>query len=748
MPGTIILTLFKVSATVSIIAAAIILLSPIINKTFAAKWKYWLWLALALRLMIPFSLSLPQAPVAVTVPESAFTRQVTLWQADGIANNGQSEAAAANVVTPQAGNASTDVQTTRDMSQNAPTAAAIAAFIWGAGVAVFLIYQFACYFLFKRRALRWSVPARRAETLGLFHAVKSKMPIRQDVTFLVSRAVESPLMIGLVRPVLLLPREDYGDDELTYILKHELTHFRRRDLWYKLFMIVANAIHWFNPLIWLMRRQAGADLELSCDDEVLDGSDAAQRRFYSETLFSSIKRQKGTALSTYFFGGQKNLKSRFKNILSTKKRKNGAVLLIAVLLAAALLGGLIACTPKGETDTQTTPENGLSTDDAETANPVENQPTQSDDGEMYQTDYFDFAIENRLDYMPFFTEGNAPTDSGEYLYYAFVINLGNWGDEKGTMTKDYVDSVIHAHFQVGDVRHAALPNRWNFDGETYTAVPMGINEEPIYGLSKLDVSQESDRTVYTATLGHYADNSGFIPDAEDMAILRENIAAGDLSGLTLVQTEMVSYYINDETGDAVFLSHTLKDSATEDISETGPPQDFDPDTYLANEEMVTADGVRLTMTYDDVLALIGQPDTAYENTPGVKTIVKGGYSFGFYQIDDAFPADFPLPHDGEYYLLNILVEDTCTDLLPRGIRIGDDIQSVFDNFPTQDRELKKWAEQTVYGKQEIDQPRAFLEFTTVLGSYRLCATTTTQTLNIHFDRDNKVSSVDIIFETG
>ena len=78
---------------------------------------------------------------------------------------------------------------------------------------------------------------------------------------------------------------------------------RRRDLWYKLALLTANALHWFNPLVWLLRREAERDLELTCDDAVVAGRDEGERRAYSEALLGSIHRQQvlGRAvLSTHF----------------------------------------------------------------------------------------------------------------------------------------------------------------------------------------------------------------------------------------------------------------------------------------------------------------------------------------------------------------------------------------------------------------------------------------------------------------
>lgn len=59
-----------------------------------------------------------------------------------------------------------------------------------------------------------------------------------------------------------------------FLLKHELVHLKRKDVYWKLLFVAANAFHWFNPLIWVMHREAVVDLELSCDERVLEGAGA------------------------------------------------------------------------------------------------------------------------------------------------------------------------------------------------------------------------------------------------------------------------------------------------------------------------------------------------------------------------------------------------------------------------------------------------------------------------------------------
>ena len=182
--------------------------------------------------------------------------------------------------------------------------------------------------------------------MQIYEAVWRELGLKKAPPLRLSGAVDSPMVIGLFRPCLMLPGEDFGQRELVFILRHELTHYRRRDLWYKLALLAAHGMHWFNPLARLMRREAERDLELTCDDAVVAGSDAAARRAYSETLLASVHRQKGlsrAALSTHFYGGKEIMKERFLNILGKRGRKRGILVLLAVLVitvAAACTFGL------------------------------------------------------------------------------------------------------------------------------------------------------------------------------------------------------------------------------------------------------------------------------------------------------------------------------------------------------------------------------------------------------------------------
>lgn len=172
--------------------------------------------------------------------------------------------------------------------------------------------------------------------------------------------------------------------------------------------------------------------------------------------------------------------------------------------------------------------------------------------------YFDFAVKYRLDYLPVFAEGEAPVYSDDYLFWAFAINLDNWGKDKGTMTREYVDTAIHEFFQVGDITHIAMSGGWKFDSKVYTAIPSSIAEKPIYVLTDLTTYEQNNHTFYEASFDVY----GFrmAPTEEEIDRARQSIAGGGVpDDLVLNHCETVCYYINDKTEKPVFVSHTASE---------------------------------------------------------------------------------------------------------------------------------------------------------------------------------------------
>ena len=329
----------------AVVGAAVLLmtaLKPLLDRRYSPKWRYGAWLVLAVLLLaapVQWEHLLPKTelaapPVVIEVPQA----EVSLSREEGVRLQRPAGTAAPRPGVPASpAERPAPRETVRTVSLDRALTA-----LWLTGIALFGAYHLLGTFLFARRARRWS---RRPseETARLYAGVQQSMGLKKAPPLRVCERVNSPMMIGLLRPCLLLPAGDWDSRELGFILRHELTHYRRRDLWYKLVVLCANAVHWFNPLIYLLAREASADMELTCDGAVVSGADAEDRRAYSETLLASVRRRGGGgALTTHFYGGAGVMRERFRNILGQQGRKRGvlalALTLVLTLAAACTFG--------------------------------------------------------------------------------------------------------------------------------------------------------------------------------------------------------------------------------------------------------------------------------------------------------------------------------------------------------------------------------------------------------------------------
>ncbi len=79
----------------------------------------------------------------------------------------------------------------------------------------------------------------------------------------------SPAGMGLFKSYIFLPDYPYSKDELTWILKHELMHFKNKDILIKFLVLSVRIIYWFNPLVYVMSNKVNLDCELCCDESVI-----------------------------------------------------------------------------------------------------------------------------------------------------------------------------------------------------------------------------------------------------------------------------------------------------------------------------------------------------------------------------------------------------------------------------------------------------------------------------------------------
>lgn len=331
----------QIGLTVSAAALVLFLLRRVMKKRYPARASCFVWALLAIRLLIPVQFTLPDPPVQVTPRTTYLTQtdftpaQLTRAGLPVIEQDG--ETTTRRWVTAEQAQALTPNDMPSLISFNLGY---VLVCIWGLGMAVFAGWQAFAYWKFAYLLRLSATPAERDTLRRVFAEQKQSLGIRRDIPLVVTPAADCPMLAGFVKPTLYLPDEALSEQEAMFIFRHELTHYKRGDLWLKLLLTAAKAVHWFNPLVYLMARFAQEDIELACDDAVVRGMDSAQRRAYGETILRSAAAQvKKRALVSCFTGDKETLMRRFEGLFDKRAKKRG----VALVVAAAMLVGSLGC---------------------------------------------------------------------------------------------------------------------------------------------------------------------------------------------------------------------------------------------------------------------------------------------------------------------------------------------------------------------------------------------------------------------
>lgn len=328
----------RVSLTTSVVIAVLLLLLPHINKNYTAKWRCFVWLILGVRLLILFSPSFPQTPIEISPISESIEFKVPIQKSEDF-----DQKISQKDVEPVEKPSNISLESS-SLVLNTVTLNEILSIVWLLGIMLFMIYHLIGYFIFIKSILRFSKHVKDEHITALWLKVKKEMKINNKIQMMVCKKVESPMVTGFFKSLLILPDLDYSDGDLEVILKHELIHYKRGDIWYKLLVVCANAVHWFNPIVYFMRAISNKDIEMACDSELIKDSDNAFRKQYSETILSAAHKgnQHHTTFSTYFYGGKKAMKERLVNIFDMNKKRKGISALCAVIIIIGIAGASVA----------------------------------------------------------------------------------------------------------------------------------------------------------------------------------------------------------------------------------------------------------------------------------------------------------------------------------------------------------------------------------------------------------------------
>ena len=214
--------------------------------------------------------------------------------------------------------------------------------IWMAGALFFFIKLTIRYIKLKKMLDRIPVKKdERAESV-LTTVLKDKEKRPEIVN---TSAVQIPCCVGMFHKRILIPAKEYSDEELYYILLHEYTHLKNNDVLTKLLINSICAVYWWNPLVYLLRKDMQQSLEIRCDGLVSKKMDSISRSNYLAVMLAEFKdnchadefKKYHSSVMPLFEEHSEKLIERFQLV---SDRKNGTSVkgnLVATAIAICLL---------------------------------------------------------------------------------------------------------------------------------------------------------------------------------------------------------------------------------------------------------------------------------------------------------------------------------------------------------------------------------------------------------------------------
>ena len=297
----------------------------------APKWvNVLLWGIVAVRLICPFSIesALSLIPSAETIPLDIGMDTTPAINSGISAVNSVVNPIISQSNTPMDGASINPLQITIGIYES----------IWIFGVTALLVYTLISYWRLQRK-------------------VSEAVILRENI--FQSENVGSPFVLGIIKPRIYLPY-NMNKQDLEHVVAHERAHIRRKDHLWKPLGFLLLTIHWFNPLMWLAYVLLCRDIELACDEKVIQELGNEQRADYSQALVAcSVNRRMIAACPLAF--GEVGVKERVKSVLNYKKPAFWVI--VASVVACAVVAVCFLTNPRAEREF---PINGKNVADLDT----------------------------------------------------------------------------------------------------------------------------------------------------------------------------------------------------------------------------------------------------------------------------------------------------------------------------------------------------------------------------------------------
>ena len=335
--------IFRLVLTTSLYASVagiiIVILKAILKDRINPQWHYIIWIVLLLKLLVPFG------------PESAlslFNRVPDISQQANF-NQIYQEYHQSYDTIQQSGDKSNipTIWVVQDSSLHfAAMAENAIPYIWFSGAMLMFGWLIFTNLSINRRIQKASIPVPQ-EINSIFSECRKKTGIDKDIRLVCQNVINTPSIFGVLKPRILINPEiaDMSSEDVSYVILHELAHYKRKDLIANYLLLLLQLVHWFNPFIWYCFKRIRQDMEVAADELVLNLLEPREQKDYGRALLAVLENFSAPKLAPRMIGmvdDKKSIERRLKMIkmMGFFKNRRRNIIIIGIL-CVAILGGVL-----------------------------------------------------------------------------------------------------------------------------------------------------------------------------------------------------------------------------------------------------------------------------------------------------------------------------------------------------------------------------------------------------------------------
>lgn len=267
----------KLSIMATVAAVIIWCIKLLLKNKLSPAWHYYIWFIVIIRLLLPYSLN-----SSVSIYNAV---NIDKGMPKNIINSSNTQI----ISNPAVNHTKVSINNVlnQDSGQNILH---ILSIIWVIILGIGAVYLLIIYIIFCFK-VKSEEPFREVQICDTLKHCKKAMKVRCNIQIKKSNSVKTPCITGLITPVILIPKymvSKLTNEEIKYIIIHELVHFKCKDTLINWIVTVLNLIHWFNPILYFSFKRLRQDSEISCDARALSYIEGKDHKNYGNTIINLV----------------------------------------------------------------------------------------------------------------------------------------------------------------------------------------------------------------------------------------------------------------------------------------------------------------------------------------------------------------------------------------------------------------------------------------------------------------------------